>query len=365
MVQDFKKDEQGHRGVQNYADHTGELYLQQLGAAAVEKSVLDGEQTDADSAEDAVYKMYGNSAHGIINLRFLIKKFYGKDNQETADKTYHSRAPHTDRVTTGRDGYQSGQGRIQGHGNIGLAVPQPGETHGSRSCYRSRHVGGHKDQAHRLQGLVAGGAYSAAAVKPEPGEPEDEHAQGAQGQTVTGNGVDGAVLVVFADTGSQQISAYQGSGTAHAVHRQAAGKIMKTHLGQPAAAPDPMAADRINQGADHTRVDAIYRKTGTFRHGAGHDGGGGGAKHGLENKIRHAGISGAIITGHKKIRCADKTGDILAEHQPKTQNPEYDTAQGKIHKIFHDDIAGILGPGKTRFHHGETGLHEKYQHCSQ
>ena len=45
-----------------------------------------------------------------------------------------------------------------------------------------------------------------------------------------------------------------------------AGKIMKTHGAEPAAAPDPMPRDRINNRADQNTVDTVNRKLRPFGH---------------------------------------------------------------------------------------------------
>jgi len=44
------------------------------------------------------------------------------------------------------------------------------------------------------------------------------------------------------------------------------GKIMKTHGAKPAAAPDPMPRDRINNRADQNTVDTVNRKLRPFGH---------------------------------------------------------------------------------------------------
>jgi hypothetical protein len=49
------------------------------------------------------------------------------------------------------------------------------------------------------------------------------------------------------------------------------------------------------------------------------------------------------------------------EHEAKSDGPEGNGADRKIHEVLHDDVDGIFSSGKAGFHHGEPGLHEKDQ----
>ena len=102
---------------------------------------------------------------------------------------------------------------------------------------------------------------------------------------MAGNGVRLAVLVVLADAGTQHPCAQQSDDTAHIVDCCRACKIMEAHALQPAAAPHPVAADGVDHQRDRSRINAVSLEVGALGHGAGNDGGGRCAEHGLEHDV--------------------------------------------------------------------------------
>ena len=64
---------------------------------------------------------------------------------------------------------------------------------------------------------------------------------------MSGNGVDGTVRVIFADAGTQQVCADAGAYAAYHVYGGRTGKIVEPHLGQPAAAPDPVSGNGVDE----------------------------------------------------------------------------------------------------------------------
>ena len=139
---------------------------------------------------------------------------------------------------------------------------------------------------------------------------------------------------------------------------------MEAQLRQPAAAPDPVAGNGVDQRGDHQRIDAVGDKLGALSHSAGHDGGGGGTEHRLENKECEEGDSvrqdGGIVAPDKGIK-ATNDGSGPAKHQAEAQQPENRCADAEVHQILHQNVAGVLGAGKARLTHGKAGLHEKDQ----
>ena len=143
---------------------------------------------------------------------------------------------------------------------------------------------------------------------------------------------------------------------------------METHFREPAAAPDPMAADRVNQKADGETVDTVRRELRALRHRTGDDRRRRRAEDRLENDKCHfriAGVRADIPSRNEKVRYSDKAADVRAEHQPEADHPERDRANAKVHHVLHDDIACVLRAGQSRFHHREARLHEKYQRRAQ
>ena len=128
---------------------------------------------------------------------------------------------------------------------------------------------------------------------------------------------------------------------------------METQLTEPAAAPDPVAGNRIDQQGDGGGVDAVGAELGALRHGAGDDGGGGGAEDGLENGVGPQGDAGgkdaAVILHDHGVKPAEEAG-ARAEHDAEADKPEARGADAEVHQVFHQDIAGVLARVKPASH---------------
>ena len=66
-----------------------------------------------------------------------------------------------------------------------------------------------------------------------------------------------SVAAVLSDARSEDFRADQGADPADHMHGGGSGKIMETHFGQPAAAPDPVAGNRVDKKRDRGGVDAV------------------------------------------------------------------------------------------------------------
>ena len=75
-----------------------------------------------------------------------------------------------------------------------------------------------------------------------------------------------AVLAVFADAGTEHPGTQAGGNTAHKVDRRGTGEIMEAQLSQPAAAPDPVAGNGIDDQADGGGVAAVGAELGALSH---------------------------------------------------------------------------------------------------
>ena len=62
-------------------------------------------------------------------------------------------------------------------------------------------------------------------------------------------------------------------------------KIMEARLREPAASPDPVGLDGIDQSGNNRRVDTVGQKPGSLGHGTGHNSGRGGAEYQIEHKV--------------------------------------------------------------------------------
>ena len=142
---------------------------------------------------------------------------------------------------------------------------------------------------------------------------------------------------------------------------------MEAELGEPAAAPDPVSGDRIDQERDQNGIDAVGGEFRTFSHRAGDDRRRGRTEDGLEEEVdqrRIACIAGVIVSD-EEIRRADDAADVFPEHEPEAQDPENDGTKRKVHEILHDDVACILCSREPSLHHRKSRLHEEYQNSPQ
>ena len=365
LVDDLEDEEHDDEDVGIHHDEAQQLDTQLAQTAAVEQTLADAvaavrEEADGDGAPDAVCKVDGDSAHGVVDLCDLIEELDAQHHEDAGHKADEESAKGRNGVAACGDGDQTGQRAVQGHGDIRLAIPLPGEEHGHAGGHSRRKVGVEADQTGQGHGLVGGEAQGRAAVEAEPAEPEDEHAQSTGGQVVAGNGVGLAVLVVLADAGPQQGSAQHGDDTADVVDGCGTGKVMETHALQPAAAPHPVAADGVDHQRDGCGVDAVGFEVGALGHRTGNDGGGRCAEDGLEHDVhpqRDVEAQMGIIALNEGVEPADESAGA-AEHQAEADEPVAGRADAKIHHIFHEHIAGVLGAGEACLAEREASLHE-------
>ena len=370
FVDDLEDEEHHDHNVHINGDKAQQLGAQLCKAAAVEQALAHavaavGEQAHGNGAPHAVCKVNGDSAHGVIDLCNLIKEFNAQDHEDTGHEADDEGTEGRDRITACGDGDQTSQRAVQGHGDIGLAVAQPGEDHGHAGGNGSGQVGVEADKARQGHGLVGGKAQGRAAVEAEPAEPQDEHAQRTGGQIVAGNGVGVAVLIVLADAGAEHCGTQQGNHTAHIVNGCGTGKIMEAHALQPAAAPHPVAADGVDHQRDGSGINAVSLEVCALGHGAGHDGGCRGTEHSLEHDVhpqRDIKPQVAVIALNERIEPADQRA-CAAEHQAEADDPVARCADAEVHHVFHQDVAGVFGAGKARLTQRKTGLHKVDQEC--
>ena len=138
--------------------------------------------------------------------------------------------------------------------------------------------------------LRVGAGHRAAGVEAEPSEPEDEDPQRRERQAVAG---DGAVRVrpepfctYLPTRGPMTMAPTRPSQPPVEWTTVEPAKSAKAEAGadvvQPAAAPGPVADDRIDQRGHEHAVDHVGGKAGPFGHGAGDDRRRGCGEHRLE-----------------------------------------------------------------------------------
>ena len=138
------------------------------------------------------------------------------------------------------------------------------------------------------------------------------------------------------------------------------GEVDEPQLGQPAlGVPHPARLNGVHHGGDNGGVDAVAGELGAFGHGAGHDGGGGGAEHQLEEEVRP--VEAVKVSEHLIFRHTDEAKEIVpAVHDAIAQGYEHHGADAEVHQVFHDDVARVLCPCEARLYGGKATLHEEH-----
>ncbi len=184
----------------------------------------------------------------------------------------------------------------------------------------------------------------------------------------------------------------EGREAAHRVDHRGAGEVHRavteTELGaergEPAAAPDPHAVDRVDDRAHEHAERHERRELPALGHRAGDDGGGGVHEHELEQEEReYAGIVGAVSQRADEEAlgardCLSRNLDsVPVEDRLSTRRPEErahgselerepdepvgERADREDHEVRHGDVCGVLASAEARLHEHEARLHEEDQ----
>ena len=183
---------------------------------------------------------------------------------------------------------------------------------------------------------------------------------------MAGDGARGARLVVLANAGAEHPGTQAGRDAADKVDRRGTGKVVEAELCQPAAAPDPVAGDGVDDQADGGGVAAVGAELRALGHRAGDDGRGSGAEHSLEHRVDPDRQRAEVIAAaDERIKPADeRTG--TGKHDAEADEPVARRTDTKIHHILHQNIAGIFCTGQASLAQGKARLHEEHQkRCNQ
>ena len=199
----------------------------------------------------------------------------------------------------------------------------------------------------------------------EPAHPEDEHAERSHRQVVAGDSPTLAVGRILADTGAERNRTDQRQHATHAVDDRRTGKIVETKVCEPAAAPGPVAFNRIDQQRDDRTVDQIHRELRPLGHCTAHNRSRGGAEDRLKDQEALHGQVTLVERQVAPVGQADETGAVAAEHEAEADEPEKQGAEHEVHKVLHQDVRRVLAAGETRFAQRKARLHKENQHRGQ
>ena len=365
VLDDIEYDGHGDRNPSDDCDYAENLNAEEVEAAAVEyaerlnlSAIIVSEQAGKDGAQCAVDAVHADSADRIIDLELLIDKFDTEYNGKACADTDDNRTERSNHIAACGDGYQTCQRAIQRHRNVRLLVADPGDAHNGNGCNSSCHVGGYKYTRCNLS-TAARQCNGRAAVEAEPAEPQDKAAECAERQGVTRNRTSLAVLGVLTDTGTEDGCTDQSGNAADHMYRRGACEIMEAKLCEPAAAPDPVTGNRVNDRRNNHRVNAVCREFSALCHRTGNDGRGSCTEYGLEDQSRPV-VALTDNAVREEIKAAEERA-CRTEHDAEAKDPEDRRAEREVHQVLHNDVAGILCSGEAGLNHCEAGLHEEYQ----
>ena len=175
--------------------------------------------------------------------------------------------------------------------------------------------------------------------------------------------VGAAVGVELAGARPHDRRAGQGNEPAHRVDHPGAGIVLSAQDAQPAAAPDPVAVQGIDDRANQEAVGEVRLGLGALGYGPGHDGSGGAGKDHLEHPV-HIDLpiaAGPHPAGQEKVIGAGNAGRRSSHHQGKAESPERQGSNGEVHKALGHIVDRAFGPDQAGPQESEPGLHKKDQ----
>ena len=185
----------------------------------------------------------------VIDLGYFVEEFYGEYDEDTSDQSDDDCRVVADGVASGGDCYESGEGTVECHGYIWFSIADPGYNKGCKCCGSSGKVGCHCDIT-----KVCGSCCGRAAVETEPAEPEDKYTECGNRKVVSRNCTDISFFIIFSDTRSKDFGTYKCADTTNHVDCCGTGKIVESHLGEPATAPDPVTCYRVDKNTDRCTI---------------------------------------------------------------------------------------------------------------
>ena len=129
--------------------NTQALYAEKVPATPVEDATVHSQQARQERAEDTADTMDAGSADRIINMQLAVDELNGENQHDAANQADNDRAEWGNEIAACRDTDQSREDAVEGQGERGFSVLDPGQEHRRHSPGRSRKVGGQKDMGNR------------------------------------------------------------------------------------------------------------------------------------------------------------------------------------------------------------------------
>ena len=161
----------------------------------------------------------------------------------------------------------------------------PSENHADNCRHGRRN---RRRQENRAEGFDA---LRRRAVEAVPAEPENEHAEAR----------------------ANHLCANQRAQTADHVNRARTGVVVEAQLCQPAAAPDPVRLNGVNQRGDDSGIHAVGEELRAFCHCAGDDGRRRRAENEVKDEVREIEIR--VRGENVKTGLADKAHQVFTQQE--------------------------------------------------
>src|SRR5215208_1001523 len=329
----------------------------------------DCEEPGRDRAPDAGDAVDRDRADRIVDPDPLDRK-HADDRNHARDEADHNRGPGRDEPACGGDGHERREDAVQHHRDVRLAQHEPGRDRAADRAGRGREVRRQRDVREEADAVAGDDAERRAGVEPEPAEPEDDRPQHGVGDVVAGDRVPAAALKL-ADPRAQEQRARQCGKRALVVDHGRAGEVLHPEPEEPAAAPDPVRGDGVDQGerGSEDEVDPELRTLGhrapdDRQRDAGEDDleqVAGRARDGREEGVRRlADREQRVHRGHEAAGADDRVA--VAERDSEADRPVDQRADAEDQHVLARDVRGVLHPRQARLEEGEAGLHEHHEH---
>src|SRR3954454_21384694 len=185
-------------------------------------------------------------------------------------------------------------------------------------------------------------------------EPERTRAGGAPGAPDQG-------------AGGEQQERGERAGRADQVDGRRAGEVLHAEVAlQPAAAEDPARGDRVDQRAEHDRVDDVDAELDALERRAPHDGERDGAEDELEEPLRldgrvgqahdREGLQRVAVVAQEEPGVADDVA--RAEREGEADRPVTKGGDGEVGQDLRHYGSRVLAAREADLQEGESGLHE-------
>src|SRR5215210_1763644 len=254
-------------------DDTEGLDAELVEAAAVEQAGLadsgegrGGEQAAGERTPDTAHTVRRYGAERVVDPDPIHVDQRGV-HDDAGDETYHDRSPRRDESTGGGDGDEGRYGSVAAHPYVHVTPVDVAHPHRAEDARCRGQVCRQGDI-----GDVGDGCHRRARVETPPPDPEYEDAQDRERHVVSRDGYGPAVVIVLAQARTEEQGTGESRHRAGEVDDRRAREVLHAELCQPAAAPDPVSHQRVDQAGEDDGEDHVDCELGPLQHRAPHDG---------------------------------------------------------------------------------------------